>query len=143
MDINRKAPVLATGEIEVATDPKTVWNIISAIDHWPDWNPEVKLASLKGELTPGSTFRWKAGPGTITSTIQQIETLKTIAWSGRTLGINAIHIWRLERKDGETIVKTEESWEGIFARTFRGPMQKILQSSIDSGLKYLKEEAER
>lgn len=46
--------------------------------------------------------------------------VKTFVWTGLTLGINAIHIWRLERKDSETIVKTEESWEEILARIFRG-----------------------
>ena len=143
MDINRNAPVRATGEIEVAVDPEIIWNIMTTIDRWPDWNSEVKSASLKGELTPGSKFWWKAGPGTIKSTIQQVERPKTLAWIGRTLGINAIHVWRLESKDSKTIVKTEESWEGLIPWIFRGPMQKILQKSIDVGLQYLKTEAER
>ncbi len=33
--------------------------------------PSVKSVAMQGDLAEGSTFRWKAGPGTITSTIQQ------------------------------------------------------------------------
>ena len=66
-----------------------------------------------------------------------------MAWTGKTLGINAIHIWRLEPKDGKTIVTAGESWEGLLAWIFRGSMQKMLQKSIDDGLHYLKAEAER
>jgi len=135
--------VIASGENEVAADPEVVWDVMTAIDSWPDWNPDVKSASLEGELAPGSKFSWKAGPGTITSKIQQVERLRTLAWTGRSLGINAVHVWRLEPRDGKTVVRTEESWEGPLVRIFRGPMQKMLQRAIDAGLRHLKAEAER
>ena len=143
MEINKSATVVATGEIEVAADPEIVWEVMAGIDRWPAWNPDVKSAHLVGELADGSTFRWKAGPGTIVSTIQQVERPRTLAWTGKTFGIKAIHVWRLEPKDGKTIVRTEESWEGLLPRIFRGSMQKMLQRSIDAGLSYLKAEAER
>lgn len=135
--------MIASGENEVAADPEVVWDVMTAIDSWPDWNPDVKSASLEGELAPGSKFSWKAGPGTITSKIQQVERLRTLAWTGRSLGINAVHVWRLEPRDGKTVVRTEESWEGPLVRIFRGPMQKMLQRAIDAGLRHLKAEAER
>jgi hypothetical protein len=143
MKVNERAPVIASGENEVAADPEVVWDVMTAIDSWPDWNPDVKSASLEGELAPGSKFSWKAGPGTITSKIQQVERLRTLAWTGKSLGINAVHVWRLEPRDGKTVVRTEESWEGLLVRIFRGPMQKMLQRAIDAGLRHLKAEAER
>lgn len=143
MDINKNAPVITAGEIEIDADPDIVWDVMAGIDRWPAWNPDIKSASLESELAPGSRFRWKAGPGTISSTIQQVERLKALAWTGKTLGIKAIHVWRLEPKNGKTIVQTEESWEGLLPRIFRGRMQKMLHDSIDSGLRHLKAEAER
>jgi len=137
------APVIASGETEVAADPEVVWEVMAAIDRWPDWNPDVKSAFLEGELAPGSKFSWKAGPGTITSRIQQVERLQSLAWTGRSLGINAVHVWRLEPRDDKTVVRTEESWEGLLVRIFRSPMQKMLQRAIDAGLLHLKAEAER
>ncbi|MCX6668651.1 MAG: hypothetical protein NTV25_02435 [Methanothrix sp.] len=55
---------------------------------------------------------------------------------------SACYVWRLEPRDGKTVVRTEESWEGPLVRIFRGPMQKMLQRAIDAGLRHLKAEAE-
>jgi hypothetical protein len=47
--------------------------------------------AMQGAVARGSTFRWKAGPGTITSRIERVEPPRLIAWTGKTLGIHAIH----------------------------------------------------
>jgi hypothetical protein len=47
------------------------------------------------------------------------------AWTGKTLGIPAIHVYRLrpsEQHPGHTVVRTEESWSGLLARLARAPM---------------------
>ena len=49
----------------------------------------------------------------------------------------------LEARDGVTIVRTEESYDGLLARIFRGRLQKTLEDSLTSGLAHLKAEAER
>jgi hypothetical protein len=141
--INKKAPVFATGEIEVAASPEVVWEILANIERWPTWNLDVKVASLNGELAKGTMFRWKAGPGTITSTLQSVEPLHLLAWTGNTFGIGAIHVWRMEPHDGNTIVRTEESWDGLIVSLFQGSMQKSLEKAIHDGLHYLKIEVER
>lgn len=142
MNINENAPVTAAGVIDVAADQETIWRVLVAIDHWPDWNPDIKKAALQGELAVGSKFSWKAGPGTINSTILELQRPHMIAWKGMTLGITAIHIWRLEPSGGRTRVMTEESWEGLLPRILAGQMKRMLQRSIDSGLMHLKMEAE-
>jgi hypothetical protein len=143
MNINENAPVVGASEIEIAAGPEAVWDLMAAIDRWPTWNPDVEWASLDGELTPGSVFRWKSGPGTITSTLQSVERPSLLAWTGKTLGIKAIHVWRISAQDGLTTVKTAESWEGLIVRLFRNPMQKTVDEALASGLKYLKAEAEK
>ena len=143
MRINERAPVIASGEIEVAADASIIWEIISTIDRWPEWNADVLSASLQGELAPGSKFIWKAGHMTITSTISQVDRPHILAWTGTTLGIKAVHIWRLEKSGKGVLVKTEESWDGLLPRLLRGSMQRMLKRSIASGLLHLKVEAER
>ena len=143
LNINRSAPVTAAGEIAVAANADVVWDVLAAIDEWPDWNPDIKAASLQGPLTAGSRFSWKAGPGTINSTILQLNRPKIMAWTGSTLGIKALHVWRLESIGEKTRVITEESWEGLLSRILAGPLKRMLKRSIDSGLTYLKAEAER
>jgi hypothetical protein len=134
---------VGASEAEIAAAPEAVWEVLTAFERWPSWNPDVKSMAVQGPVAPGSVFRWKAGPGTITSTIQRVEPPRQIAWIGRTLGIKAVHVWQLEPRDGRTFVRTEESFEGLLARLLRGSMQKTLDSSLADGLRYLKAEAER
>jgi hypothetical protein len=141
--INEEAPVIGRGEIEIAATPEGVWRVLTAFERWPAWNHDVKSISFQGGVTNGSVFRWKAGPGTITSTIQRVEPPRVIAWTGRTLGIKAIHFWWLEPRNGNTFVRTEESYEGLMARALRGPVQKALDDGLANGLRSLKAEAER
>ena len=141
--INEQAPVVGSSETEIAAVPTLVWDILTAFDRWPSWNPSVKSMSMEGDVAEGSEFRWKAGPGTITSTIQRVEPPRLIAWTGKTFSIKAIHFYWLESRDGKTFVRTEESYEGFVVRLFRRSLQKTLDSALEDGLRHLKTEAER
>jgi hypothetical protein len=143
MDVNDQAPVLGRSEIEITASPDVAWDVLTAIHRWPQWNPQIKTVSIKGGIHEGSRFQWKAGPGTIKSTIQDLEPLRRIAWTGRTFGIQAIHVYTFEPQGDGTVVRTEESYDGLIARLFRRPLQKTLDSALQSGLRHLKTEAER
>ena len=136
------APVKSSAEIEIEAPPQFVWEVLTRFENWPNWNPEVKSMSFAGPLAPGSEFHWKAGPGTIVSTLDRIEPPRYIAWRGRTLTIDAYHEWWLEPRDGGTHVRTEESFSGLLARLLRGTLQKTLDKSLAEGLGHLKREAE-
>ena len=142
-EINMSAPVVGSCEIEIAAAPEVAWGVLTDIDRWPSWNPAVKSVSLEGGIDEGSKFRWKAGPGTIKSTIRGVEKPWRIAWSGTSFGIKAIHVHTLEPRDGRTLVRTEESYDGLVARLFRGRLQKTLDNALQSELQHLKAEAER
>ena len=141
--INEQAPIVGRSEIEIAASPEAVWEVLTAFEGWPTWNREVKSMMIQGNVAPGTLFRWKAGPGTITSTIQRVEPPRQIAWTGKTLGIDAIHFWHLEPHNGVTLVRTEESFEGLVARLFRRSLQRTLDRSLADGLAYLKAEVEQ
>jgi uncharacterized protein YndB with AHSA1/START domain len=141
--IDERAPVRAAREIEMAAPPEVVWDVLTEFDRWPEWNPDVKSMSYAGRLEPGSQFRWKAGPGTIVSTLERVEPPRLVSWRGRTMSINALHVWRFEPRGGGTWVRTEESFDGLLARVFRGPLRKQLEKSLSEGLEHLKAEAER
>ena len=140
--INERAPVVGKSEIEIAAAPEAVWEVLTAFERWPSWNKDVKSMSMQGPVAEGSVFRWKAGPGTITSTIRLVEPPRRIAWTGKTLGVKAIHFWHLEPRDGKTLVRTEESYEGLVARLMRRSLQKTLDTALADGLRYLKAEVE-
>ncbi|RPJ21194.1 MAG: polyketide cyclase [Planctomycetaceae bacterium] len=137
------APLVATSKIEISTDPKTVWEILTDFERWPSWMPDVKSMSFSGRVQAGSGFRWKAGSWTINSTIRRVEPYRLIAWTGEMIGIEAVHFWHLEDRNGTTLVTTEESWGGLLPRLLRGPLRNTLAKSLESGLQALKVQAER
>jgi uncharacterized protein YndB with AHSA1/START domain len=142
VEVDKAAPVTAASDVEIAATPEAVWEVLTDFEGWPAWNPDVKSMSFGGKVAEGSEFRWKAGPGTITSTIRRVERPRLIGWTGKTLGINAVHVYRLEPRDGRTLVRTEESYDGLIARLARGPMRKMLKKSLDAGLQELKARVE-
>jgi uncharacterized membrane protein len=143
MQINHNAPAVASSEIWVGAPPELVWDVVADFKRWPEWNSDVKSMSVDGPAAPGTTFTWKAGPGTLTSTVQKVDRPTAIGWTGTTMGIRAVHVWRFEPREHGTVVHTVESWDGLLARLLRGRMQRTLQRSLDDGLARLKVEAER
>jgi hypothetical protein len=141
--VSEDAPVVSSVALEIEASVEIVWGVLTAIDRWPNWNPDVKSVSIEGAAVEGASFRWKAGPSTIRSSIVRVDPPRLIAWTGTTLGIKAIHVWRLEPKNGATLVRTEESYDGLVARLFRGSLQKTLDKALAGGAQYLKVEAER
>lgn len=142
MDIDRDAPATADGEVHIDAPPETVWSVMSDIESWPSWNPDVKQASLEGPLAPGSVFRWKASTSLV-SRLEVVDPPKEIAWTGTTLGIRAVHVYRFEPVDGRTLARSAESWKGLIPTLLKGWSRKTLDKGIRDSLERLKAEAER
>jgi hypothetical protein len=140
---NRQAPVFAEDALEVAADAETIWDIMSDFERWPTWNRDVRDVVVEGPVAVGTTFRWRAGPGTIRSTLETVERPRYLAWTGKTLGIKAVHVWRIEPSGAGSRIAIEESWEGLMARLGRRSFQKTLQKACSDGLRMIKAEAER
>ena len=143
MDADHRAPVYETGEIVVSARPETVWDTLTDLRTWPQWMPGVKSMNVDEPVRVGTTFQWKAGPGTIRSEILESERPYSVAWKGRTFGINAVHVWRMALEGETTRVLTEESWSGLLARALQGSMRKTVRKALDDGLPALRREAER
>jgi hypothetical protein len=143
MDVDRDAPAYAEGRIEVDAPRQLVWDVLVAFADWPSWNTGVTSVEYAGPLEPGALFRWKSGPGTIRSRVEEVDAPRAIAWRGKTFGIKAEHAWQLDDADGKTVVATQEGWRGLVVRFLRHSIRPTLQRSIDEGLEALKVEAER
>lgn len=143
MEINRNAPARAEGELYIDADPATVFSVISAIEDWPSWQPDVKSAKLEGPIQPGTIFRWKAGWSSLTSQLEVVDAPREIGWTGTTMRIAAIHVFRFQPQGAGTVAHSEESWEGFIPNMLKGYSRKTLDRGIRSVLSHLKTEAER
>jgi uncharacterized protein YndB with AHSA1/START domain len=142
-EIDAHAPIVLRRETEIAATPEAVWAVLAEIDAWAAWSDDVASASLHGELAAGTTFRWKAGGSVIRSRLTRVAPPHAIAWSGRALGLRAIHAYRLEPHGSGTLVRTEESVGGGVARLFRGPLERKMGAALANGLRCLRDEVER
>jgi len=142
MDIDENAPITASGSVEVAASPLEVWAILSDVGRWPTWNPDVRAARLEGPLEAGTTFSWRAGPGKITSVLRSVVAGRELGWTGATMGVRAVHVWRIEPTPWGARVATEESWSGWPTRLMRKRMERTLHEAVVTGLHNLKTEAE-
>jgi uncharacterized protein YndB with AHSA1/START domain len=143
MDIDRNAPATASGEVQIAASPETVWAVLSDLPNWPTWNADVRSMSLLGPLQPGTEFRWKSGSASLRSELQVVDPPREIAWTGTTIGIRAVHVFRFRPQDGGTLARSEESFSGLIPRVLKSYSRKTLRRGIDSVLGALKTEAER
>jgi len=142
IEVNRNAPVIGAAEAYIEAPNEAVWGILSDLPRWPEWNKGVSRIEVKGPVKVGAEFRWGSGGTRIVSRLEELEPPRRIAWTGKMLGIRAVHIWELTEKGAGTHVRTEESFEGWLAKLFPGAMKRTLEKALDQGLASLKAAAE-
>jgi hypothetical protein len=141
--INEKAPVVCRKTIMIEAKPEKVWKILTDIDKWPAWNNNISLARIHGPLQPNISFTWKSGGMKINSILHTVAPYYSIGWTGKVLGIHAVHNWNMKVVDGVTEVTTSESMEGLLAKLFKRKLQPTLDSGMEHWLELLKKESEK
>lgn len=142
-DINQNAPVVAKNSITIGADIRSVWKHLTNINAWSTWNTDISSADIAQPLVSGSTFVWKSGGMKIKSTLHTAEAPSKLGWTGKVMGIYAVHNWYLHTDGNSTTVIVEESMEGFLARLFAKSFQKTLDKGMESWLEQLKAVCER
>lgn len=142
MEINQQAPVKSNHEIFINAAPETVWNILTDINRWSEWHPDIAAARLEGELKSQAVFKWKSGGFNIVSTVQEVAAPHRLGWTGKAFGTRAAHTWTLAPQTGGVLVTTAESFEGWLVGLMKGSVQKTLDVALKVWLESLKKKAE-
>lgn len=143
MEIDAQAPLNARKDVIVAASPEAVWTALTGIERWPEWQSDVSSVSVTGPLALGTVFHWRAKGLAITSTIESFEPHRRVGWTGRSLGMRAIHLWTLGPKGDGTRVTTEESLSGWMARILKLLNPTFLEQSLVQSLQALKHYVEQ
>lgn len=141
--INLNAPVKCSKTITINASSEKVWAIMTDINHWANWQTDIRKPKLNGDLKPNTSFDWKTGGAKIHSTLHTIEPFKNFGWTGKTLGMFAIHNWTLTETNGQTNVFVEESMEGFFAQLFKKSFNQNLEKGMQNWLDLLKQACEK
>jgi hypothetical protein len=113
-----------------------IWKVLSDIEAWSEWNPAVQHAELSGALLPGGEFRWRAGGVVIHSVLRDVMRPSRLSWTGKTMGLRAIHAWEIEAVDGgkASLVRSRESLDGWWLSPFRHRVQRSVERSTEAWL---------
>ena len=142
-NINNNAPVKCSKSITIDASSAKVWNVMTNINNWSSWQTDISKPALNGELKPGSTFDWKTGGARIHSTLHTVEPFQNFGWTGKSLGMLAIHNWTLNEIKDQTQVSVDESMEGFFAKLFKKSFNRNLENGMQNWLNLLKKECEK
>ena len=142
MTINADAPAISRREIRIEASPVEVWAVHTDINAWSDWNADVSSSRIRGDLVPGTVFVWKVNGTSITSRIEEVEPHSRFGWTGKSRGKQARYIWTLEQDGDGTIVRTEESIDGLMPRLLKRQLQRTMDTSLEAWLQDLKTEVE-
>jgi len=140
--VNKEAPVVSSSEIIITAPLDNVWETLTEIRKWPNWQSSVTEVDFEGSLYEGLEFTWKADGITFKSKIHTMKPKTMFGWTGRTTGAYAIHNWTLSPQDNLTIVKVEESLQGLLPTLFRHYFQQNLDKGMLKNLKELQVAAE-
>ncbi|MDD5271448.1 MAG: SRPBCC family protein [Methylovulum sp.] len=142
-NINDNGPVTCSDSILINATPEHVWAILTDIGQWANWQNDIKQATLNGPLQAGTSFVWKTGGVTIHSTLHSVEPYSHLGWTGKTMGLYAIHNWSLAEINGQTQVSVAESMEGWLATVFKKAFNKSLATAMRRWLELLKQTCEQ
>ncbi|MGQ1890447.1 SRPBCC family protein [Thermophagus sp. OGC60D27] len=143
ISINENAPVSEWRQIFIKASPEKVWEVLSAINDWPNWQSSVTHARMEGPLAENTIFRWKAGGVRFTSRLHTVVPGQMLGWTGKTIGASAIHNWYLEPRDNGTLVRVEESLQGFLPSLMKKWFTKDLKKGMKKSLKELRAASEK
>jgi hypothetical protein len=142
LEANPEAPAIAAVDVFIEAPIEAVWDILCDFMKWPAWNKSVSKITIGGPVQAGTSFEWLADGWKIVSCLEEVDPPRRIAWSGKTFGIRAVHVWELAVKGSGTHVHTSESFEGLVAVLSRAFTRRALAKSLAQGVTALKAEAE-
>lgn len=139
---NPGAPVKMQQRIIIQASPAQVWQVLTDINGWAAWQPDIQRSRLHGALQPGTTFDWKSNGAGIHSTLHTVDPANEFGWTGKSLGVYAIHNWTLTATPGGTQVTVNETMQGLLASLLRVFLNPGLTKGTRHWLERLKAKVE-
>ena len=136
-------------EIEINAPPEKVWQILTAFENFPQWNPFIRR--IDGELSVGARLRVALQPPggrswTFKTKVLNVEPNREFRWLGKLIlpGIfDGEHSFRIEPLDsGGVRFIQEENFKGILVAPFMKRIEAATKSSFNAMNKALKQRAE-
>ncbi len=138
----------ATHEIDIDASPEAVWQVLTDLEHYPDWNPFITSAVGRPEVGERLVNRLQPPGGramTFKPHVTVVEEEKTFEWLGK-LGPSGVfdgrHRFELEATPTGTRLTQSESLDGILVRLLRRSLDTTTKLGFEAMNLALKTRAE-
>ncbi len=142
ININSNAPVTCHKSIVINATTLEVWDVLTNINNWASWQTAIKTPRINGPLEAGTTFTWKTGGIKINSTLHTVEPYTNFGWTGKSIGVKAIHNWKITELNRQTEISVSESMEGFLAKLLKKTFATSLDKNMSDWLMHLKKTCE-
>ncbi len=133
-------------ENTIDADVGAVWDVLSDIRSWPQWNPVVTRIKAKAKAGARAIVSLKVGPGpalTIPVKLHRFDSGE-ISWKGAVPGVfSGYHYFRLEKAgDQQTRFTHGERFGGLLPKLTWNRMEAMLTPAYGEVNKALKQRVE-
>lgn len=140
----RRPPIEVHNEIEVPASPERAWDLLTDVENWPSWYRACRwvhaesnddAASFGHDPRPTS-FRWKAHPVALHSTVVVADRPHAFVYIADARGLHAEHAFTLRPTlDGRsTVVVSHETQVGLLPRLGRIVLARRLRTTDQAWL---------
>ena len=102
-------------QVNIEADSTIVWDILTTIEAYPNWNPFI--TSLEGKLEVGAQLKADIGAFKFKPSVKVVEVGRKLSWLGRFLlpGLfDGQHTFEcIPQQDGSTLFIQKEDFKGI------------------------------
>lgn len=135
-------------EIQINANPEQIWEILTDLDKYPEWNPFV--TSAKGKVAEGEKLEVKISPPNkkemvFKPTVLTAKTNSEFKWLGHLLfpGLfDGEHVFTITGNENGSLLVQKETFKGILVPLVWGSMEKHTKDGFELMNRALKTRAE-
>ncbi len=100
-------------QVEVKAKAERLWDILTDVKSWPEWQGTSYIKPIPtSPVNEGATFEVELGGLRWNLTVTEAERPRKVCWTGRRMGMQAIHEWEFIEMEGKTKTVNRESVSG-------------------------------
>jgi len=127
-----KPPIDIRNEIAIPVAAEHIWNVLTDVEKWPSWYRACRWVRIESPGTdPPLTFRWKAHPVLLRSTVTASDRPRSFVITADGFGLHADRVFTLRpNPDGlSTLVVSHETQVGLLPWLGRAIIQPRLYAA--------------
>jgi hypothetical protein len=128
--------------VEAECAAERLWDMLADVKAWPEWQGTSYVKPPAGPLERGSTFVAELGGHRWNLTVTEADRPKRLVWTGRQMGLRAVHEWELVGTGAGVKAISRESMSGWLLLFISATVKKRVSETDEKWLACLKSTAE-